>query len=120
MTQFKDPSDQGRGIWAKFVVVRTDGQSEEGQFHHGCAYFPLDLTHDPHAIPAVLAYADSCERDNPNLAEDLRRIAQGGQRTCSQCGSTRVRARRTMGAEGLREDAITVHCRECGHHEYVV
>lgn len=64
--------DKNRGIYEKFVVTRTDGESRPGRRHHGCAYFVLDLTHDPHALPAIEAYADSCQRDYPRLACDLK------------------------------------------------
>ena len=60
------------GIYNKFIVTRTDGKSEAGQKHDGCDYFVLDMTHDPHAIAALAAYADSCEAEYPQLARDLR------------------------------------------------
>lgn len=50
-----------------------DGRSAKGQKHHGCAYFVLDLDHDPFAAPALRAYADACEADGFGpLADDLR------------------------------------------------
>lgn len=61
------------GLYRKFRVERTDGKSAPGKKHDGCEYFVLDLTHDPHAIAAINAYAQSCERDYPQLAGDLRR-----------------------------------------------
>ncbi len=61
-----------RGIYHKFKVTRTDGKSEPGEKHFGCSYFVLDIDHDPHAIPALLAYAASCEADYPLLAADVR------------------------------------------------
>ena len=62
-------------IYDKFIVERTDGTSAPGQKHHGCRYFMLDIDHDPHAIPALRAYADSCGRDGfPQLADDIRRM----------------------------------------------
>lgn len=63
--------DKTRGLYHKFDVRRTDGQSEPGQKHHGCDYFVLDLTHDPHARTALMAYAWSCIGDYPDLASDL-------------------------------------------------
>lgn len=63
----------GKGIYEKFKVERTDGQSEPGKKHHGCRYFVLDLDHDDHAGAAIEAYADSCEREYPALAADLRK-----------------------------------------------
>jgi hypothetical protein len=59
------------GIYRKYKIIRTDGKSEPGQKHYGCAYFVLDLSHDPHALPAIEAYANSCRADYPLLAEDL-------------------------------------------------
>lgn len=59
------------GLYNKFTVTRTDGASEPGGKHDGCDYFVLDLTHDPHAIPALKAYADSCRAIYPLLAADL-------------------------------------------------
>lgn len=64
--------DKARGIYEKFTVTRTDGQSEPGKKHEGCDYFVLDWTHDPFAIPALRAYADACEAEYPALARDIR------------------------------------------------
>ncbi len=61
------------GIYHKFNVTRTDGQSEPGQKHYGCDYFVLDFDHDPHAMPALRAYAASCRKDFPVLADDIER-----------------------------------------------
>ena len=64
---------RNKGLYQKFQIIqRTDGQSEPGKKHFGCDYFVLDLTHDPHAREAVLAYANSCASDYPMLARDLR------------------------------------------------
>lgn len=65
--------DRDRGFYPKFVVRRTDGSSGPGGKHEDCRYFVLDLDHDPHADAAIEAYADSCERDYPALADDMRR-----------------------------------------------
>ena len=65
-------SDKHRGFYAKYNIERTDGKSQPGEKHHDCDLFVLDLTHDPHAVPALRAYANSCERDYPDLARDLR------------------------------------------------
>lgn len=64
--------DKTKGIYNKFHVERTDGKSAPGEKHEGCAYFVLDIDHDPHAIPALRAYADSCEAEFPLLARDIR------------------------------------------------
>jgi hypothetical protein len=64
--------DRTRGLYGKFEIRRTDGQSEAGGKHEGCDYFVLDLEHDPHAIPALLAYAKSAEKDGyRKLAADI-------------------------------------------------
>lgn len=72
-------NDKDRGLYGKFSrIERADGQSAPGGKHHNCQYFVLDLTHDQHAIPAILAYADSCEADGfAALAADLRALVLG-------------------------------------------
>ena len=72
--------DRTRGLYDKFTVERVDGSDAwEGirggppLKHHGCEYFVLDLDHDPHAKPALIAYALSAEADGyAKLAADLR------------------------------------------------
>lgn len=59
------------GIYRKFDVRRTDGSDARGGKHDGCNYFVLDLTHDPHAIPAMKAYSESCRAAYPVLAQDI-------------------------------------------------
>lgn len=68
--------DKTRGVHHKYDIRRTDGSDEPGGKHDGCAYFVLDLDHDPHAKPALLAYADSCAAEYPLLAQDLRSAAE--------------------------------------------
>ncbi len=67
--------DKNLGLYGKFLVYRADGKDCPGQKHDGCAYFVLDLTHDPFAIPAIQAYADACREALPALAKDLDRKA---------------------------------------------
>ena len=75
------------GLYNKFTVTRTDGKSEPGEKHDGCDYFVLDLTHDPHAIPALVAYAASCETDYPLLARDLiLKVGSHGTPPVSEAG----------------------------------
>lgn len=62
-----------KGLYRKFDVKRVDPEAQKR--HPNCAYFVLDLYHDPHALPALAAYADSVENENPELAEQLRLIA---------------------------------------------
>lgn len=64
--------DRSRGLYNKFTVARTDGQSAPGEKHDECEYFVLDLTHDEFAAAALRAYADACEGQYPMLAADLR------------------------------------------------
>lgn len=70
-----DTLDKEIGLYEKYRVERCDGSSEEGGKHEDCRYFVLDLTHDPHAAPALRAYAKSCATDYPMLAFDLRQEA---------------------------------------------
>lgn len=63
------------GVFRKFEVKRTDGSSEPGRKHADCSYFVLDLEHDPFAIPALRAYARACAKTHPDLARDLRYVA---------------------------------------------
>jgi hypothetical protein len=73
------PSDTGDtmtsknvGLIGKYHVERTDGSSAEGQKHHGCQYFVLDLTHDPLAFPALAAYERHARQAGyVALADDL-------------------------------------------------
>lgn len=59
------------GLIRKFKVERLT-PSSRGIDHDDCQYFVLDITHDPHARNAALAYAESCEPEYPHLAADLR------------------------------------------------
>lgn len=67
------PDDKNAGIYRKYEVTRTDGRSAPGEDHDGCAYFVLDLDHDPFAFAALQAYAEACAVSHPALAADLRR-----------------------------------------------
>jgi hypothetical protein len=64
-------NDRELGLYEKYTVRRTDGRSNEGEKHHRCRYFVLDLTHDPFASPALEAYAKACRGEFPQLADDL-------------------------------------------------
>ena len=63
-----------RGLYGKYRVERRDGTDQPGGKHDGCAYFVLDLTHDPFAAPAIRAYASACAGTYPALAADLLSI----------------------------------------------
>jgi hypothetical protein len=69
------PLDQADvGLFKKFTVTRTDGSSAPGGKHENDQYFPLNITTDQHAMPAIAAYADSCAITQPVLAAELRAI----------------------------------------------
>lgn len=71
--------DKTRGLYKKFLVIRTDRSDELGGKHHRCQYFVLDCTHDPHARAALEAYEKSCRATHPLLADDIKKILN----TCS-------------------------------------
>lgn len=60
---------QQRGYYSKYEVR----QIETGELITGPT-FTMKIWSDPHAWPALRAYADSVEADNPELAQDLRDI----------------------------------------------
>lgn len=64
-------NDKERGIYGKYHVSRVDGSSEPGSKHEHCSYWVLDLTHDPHALPAYKAYAEACAEEYPVLAAEI-------------------------------------------------
>ena len=67
-------SDPTLGMVNKFRVERTDGSSAPGQKHHQCRTYVLDLDHDRHAIPALMAYIQSARAGAfGRLASDLDR-----------------------------------------------
>lgn len=69
--------DRSKGLIGKFTVTRNDGQSASGEKHHHCRYYVLDLDHDPHAKPALAAYAKSARADGfTALADDLDKIVE--------------------------------------------
>lgn len=39
--------------------------------HDNCWFFVLDIKHDPHAVTALTAYAESCGENYPQLRWDL-------------------------------------------------
>jgi len=62
-----------QGVFRKYEVRRVDGRDQPGEDRHGDEHFVLNLTRDPHAVPAIAAYARSCEPEYPLLASDLVR-----------------------------------------------
>lgn len=93
--------DKTRGLYGKFTVTRNDGKSALGEKHHGCEYFVLDASCDPHAIRALMAYADSCKGDYPLLAADVRKTAQ---KHCEHVWTDTLHG----------PDTIGEHCELCG------
>lgn len=67
-----------RPLHGKFIVKRTDGLDSPGNKHESCRYFVLDIDHDPHARPALAAYAADCAATRPNLARDLLTFVETG------------------------------------------
>lgn len=55
-----------------FIVERTDGRSKRGEKHHSCTYYVIDLRRDPLWKRLLTVYADSCAKDFPMLARELR------------------------------------------------
>lgn len=72
-------TDHSMGLYGKYHVDRVDGSSQTGGKHEHCQYFVLDLTHDKHALPALEAYALSCQDEYPLLAQDLMALARSNQ-----------------------------------------
>lgn len=68
-SDMKDAPDEEKGIYRKYYVKRLNDPMLK---HAGCEYFVLDLVCDKFAKPALLAYADACEEEFPELARDLR------------------------------------------------
>lgn len=61
-----------RGIYNKYTVTKNDGVEDPT-----ADYFVLRIDSDPHARKSAIAYADSVQEDNPNLAFDIRqRVAK--------------------------------------------
>jgi len=57
---------------AKFEVRRTNPEAQAR--HPLCRHFVLDLDHDPHALPALHAYALAAAGEHPELAEDIHTL----------------------------------------------
>jgi hypothetical protein len=59
------------GLDDRYSVARVDGRSAEGEKHHGCKYFVIDMTHDYCALSAIEQYGLACKSEYPKLAKDL-------------------------------------------------
>lgn len=84
-------ADESLGLYAKYCKIeRTDGRSAPGEDHEDCDYFVLDITHDPFALPALHAYANACESEYPELANDLRVMADSPPRSSEEGPTPRI------------------------------
>lgn len=75
----RDPSKPSteQGLYGKFQVRRVDGKDAPGGPKEGARYLVLDLTHDPYAVPAALAYAQACSVTHKELAADIVTMLPG-------------------------------------------
>lgn len=66
------------GLERRWTVIRIDQAESNPDSKHfgGCATFVLDISHDPFAQAAALAYAHACSYDYPQLAADLRALVR--------------------------------------------
>lgn len=55
------------GYEKKYIISKTSGKPTDPK----ADYFVLRLDKDPHAIKALVAYADSVQSENIELATDL-------------------------------------------------
>ena len=80
-------NDEKRGLYQKYKIERSDGTSGPGGKHEYCPYFVLDLEHDKHAKAAIRAYAESCAKEFPELAKDLKKMLRPRHRCgCRSAG----------------------------------
>lgn len=56
-------------LYEKYTVTRNHDAAGK---HQRCAFFVLDLTHDPIARRAATWYASAVQSKQPGLASDLR------------------------------------------------
>ena len=57
-----------RGLYDKYEVIKLDSDIDPQ-----ADYFVLRMDTDPHARKAAIAYAESIQDENPNLAFDIRK-----------------------------------------------
>jgi hypothetical protein len=99
---------EAQGLFRKFDVRRTDGSDAPGGKHDGCSYFVLDVDHDPHAKPALTAYAEAVRATHPLLADDMV-TKYGLAQAQAQQGLTepnRINMLQTVAKELLRADDL--------------
>jgi len=66
------PGYMNGGIKRKYIISKVNGKPVD----KNAVYFVLRVDKDPHAIPALLAYAKSVEKDNPEFACDVEALAE--------------------------------------------
>lgn len=67
--------NNSQGLYNKFIVERVDGRDREGGDKADARYFVLDYINDSYAKHALVAYAEACQDEYPDLAKDLMKIA---------------------------------------------
>lgn len=66
-------SKQPTGLYDKFRITRRDKRDQIGGDRMNADYFVLDLTYDPFAKKALLAYALACAAEYPELSNQIMR-----------------------------------------------
>ena len=66
----KEYTPDPRGLVAKYNVYKRNDDGSNGDLVEGLT-FTLS-PYDPHSHPAMEAYANSVENENPQLAKDIR------------------------------------------------
>lgn len=91
--------DKERGLYNKFVVLRTDGRSDPGEKHYRCDYFVLDITHDPHATYGPRSpYRRQCpHRGNTRPRKNPSNGARGAERPHG-IGQRQIHIKEVVGA----------------------
>lgn len=64
--------DKRNKLQQKFYVERIDERDRAGGDRADSKYFVLDYIHDPYALSALEAYAQSCSKDFPNLSAEIK------------------------------------------------
>lgn len=62
--------DTERGLYRKYELFRVN-EDPDHHFQICEPFFVLRYATDPHARAALVAYAESCRKDYPQLADDL-------------------------------------------------
>lgn len=109
----RDPSksERDQGLYRKFQVTRCDGQSGSGRKHDGCAYFVLDLTHDPFVAVALWAYSEACRGTHPLLAANLQIQANRNHKDLGPDAVGRI-SDNNLGDPQISIDVLTAEVKE--------